>query len=237
MTKCLIIIPTYNEKNNIVRLIEKLSDRYETKADLLIVDDSSPDGTANLAKEAAKHTKMAVHILNRAKKEGLGKAYMAGFKWALQHHYPYVISMDADFSHRPEDVIKLLDAPENIDVVVGSRYIPGGKIVGWDFKRYANSKLANLVTRLALGLKPKDVTSGFKRYNQAFLGSLDQNNVISSGYAFQVEMLLHAADAGLKIAEVPIIFVDRTEGESKISGELKRSAKIIWRLFLTRLRK
>ncbi len=230
----LIIIPTYDEKDNIVPLLHALARLYEKEVEVLVVDDSSPDGTADLAREAAKSIKMPVHVLVRHKKDGLGKAYTAGFEWALEHHYDYVISMDADFSHRPEDVAKLLHAPAEIDVAVGSRYIRGGKVVGWNTKRYLNSKLANFAARIALGLKYKDVTSGFKRYSRAFLQSLDFKQIIASGYAFQVEMILHAVDKKLKLKEVPIVFVDRQVGQSKISGELKRSAKIIWRLFLSR---
>lgn len=234
--KTLIIIPTYNEKDTILRLIKSLSKHYPKQVEVLVVDDSSPDGTGKLVQAAARTSTMPIFVLERAKKEGLGKAYTAGFQWALKHDYTHVISMDADFSHRPEDVRQLLAASPEIDVVVGSRYIAGGKIVGWDMKRYLNSKVANMVARLALGLSPKDVTSGFKRYSRAFLASLDFEHVISSGYAFQVEMILHALDQGYSLVEVPITFVDRQIGQSKISGELRRSAAIIWRLFLGRLK-
>jgi dolichol-phosphate mannosyltransferase len=142
--------------------------------------------------------------------------------------------MDADFSHRPEDLPKLLDAPESVDVVIGSRYIPGGKILGWDIKRQINSRGAIFVARLLLGIKPKDATAGFKRYSRKFLKFITNHKLIASGYAFQVEMVLSAQQNGYHITEVPITFVDRTVGESKISGELMRSAKIVWRLFIQR---
>lgn len=226
----LVVIPTYNEAENIQALIKAIFS-FAPQVEILIVDDNSLDGTATIVK---KLHNSRTHLLQRSHKQGLGKAYLAGFDWALRHGYDFVVSMDADFSHRPEDLPKLLQADSKVDVVIGSRYVPGGKIVGWSASRFWNSYLANIATRWALGLKQKDVTAGFKRYSARFLRSLNFKNVISSGYAFQVEMIFNAEINHFKILELPITFVDRRVGQSKISGELARSAKIVWRLFLKR---
>lgn len=232
--KILVVIPTYNEKENIAKLLPAINDLKRPEIEVLIVDDSSPDGTINVVNGLIKKLSLPIHTLVRKNKEGLGKAYLAGFTWGLDHNYDFICSMDADFSHRPQDLLKLIDAPKDIDVVIGSRYIPGGKIVGWDWKRYVNSKGANIVTRAALGLPNKDVTAGFKRYSRKFLKTLNFNSIISKGYSFQVEMVFKAHQKGFTIFEVPITFVDRTVGESKISGELKKSAAIVWQLFVKR---
>lgn len=232
--RTLIIIPTYNEKDNIKPLLVAISDLKQKNLEVLVVDDSSPDGTGKIVEKLTKTLSLQVHLLTRTKKQGLGAAYMDGFKWALDRKYQYVVSMDADFSHSPDDLSKLLDASSDFDMVIGSRYIPGGKIIGWGTKRYLNSVLANWITRMALSLKPHDVTAGFKRYSRHFLQALNFKHIIASGYAFQVEMVFNAQRRGFKITEVPITFVDRRVGQSKISGELKRSAAIIWRLFLRR---
>lgn len=229
--KTLIITPTYNEKENIEKFIPAVLSCAQ--ADILIVDDNSPDGTANIVRKIIKNNPR-VHLLFRKNKEGLGKAYMAGFAWAIEHNYDYVVSMDADFSHRPEDLPKLINQPSNVDIVVGSRYIPGGKIIGWNINRQLNSRIANIVTRVLLGFKAKDVTAGFKRYRVDLLKKIDFASFYSLGYSFQVEMLNWAKQNGLTISEVPITFVDRTAGESKISGELKKSAQAVWQLFLRR---
>jgi len=232
--KTLIIIPTYNEKGNIGQLLEQLRDLHRDGLEVLVVDDLSPDGTADIVRAESRKPGLSIHLLSRSKKEGLGKAYAAGFQWGLRHSYDFFISMDADLSHRPVDLPKLLDASLKVDVVIGSRYIPGGRVVGWNWKRQLNSRGANIITRMALGLQHKDVTAGFKRYTRKFVESLDFKHVISSGYAFQVEMIFQAEKNGFSIQEVPIVFVDRQIGHSKISGELRRSAKIVWRLFLRR---
>lgn len=232
--KTLVIIPTYNEKDNISRLLQAIRKLKVADLEILIVDDSSPDGTGEMVQNEAQKSGAEVHLLTRRQKEGLGAAYAAGFQWSLGHHFDYVVSMDADFSHRPDDLLKLLSADINADIVIGSRYVPAGAIVGWDLKRQLNSRLANMLTRLMLGLAPKDVTAGFKRYSRRFLESLDYSNIIASGYAFQVEMIFQAVRRGFTVIEVPIVFVDRRAGRSKISGELKRSMSIVWRLFLRR---
>jgi dolichol-phosphate mannosyltransferase len=229
--KNLIIIPTYNEKDNIRKIIKSILSISD--ADILIVDDNSPDKTAEIVKEITKVSKR-VNLLFRQTKNGLGKAYMAGFSWAIEHNYDFVVSMDADFSHRPEDLGKLLMADSKYDVVIGSRYVPGGKIIGWNLKRQLNSRLANIITRFMLSLKNKDVTSGYKRYSRKFIKAIDFGSFYSFGYSFQVEMIYWASQNNFSIKEVPITFVDRRAGESKISGELKKSAKVIWQIFIHR---
>ena len=234
MIKTLVIIPTYNEKENIKNILTAIDKLSRNDTEILVVDDSSPDGTAEIVKNVIPKLKTPIHLLVRKNKNGLGKAYVEGFKWALKGDYDFVISMDADFSHDPQDLPKLIDASKEYDIVIGSRYIKGGKIIGWDIKRQLNSRLANLFTRIALGLKAKDVTAGFKRYKTSFLEELNLDSLISSGYAFQVEMVFRSKAAPKQILEVPITFVDRRVGQSKIAGELKKSAVIVWRLFIRR---
>lgn len=227
--RVVVIVPTYNEKDNLPKLLDALLGLRVDGLEVLVVDDNSPDGTGAIADSYAKKHP-AVHVLHRTEKAGLGAAYAAGFRWALKEHYDYVVSMDADFSHNPEDVPRLLAEKETAAIVVGSRYIPGGSIVGWDWRRYANSYGANIATKLLLGLPVRDATAGFKVYTADFLRSIDLDALIASGYAFQVEMLSLAHQQGLPIAEIPITFVDRRVGESKISGELSRSAKVVLKL-------
>jgi len=225
----LVIVPTYNEIDNLSKLLDAITGLGVNGLDVLVVDDNSPDGTGDFADTAAKQDKR-IHVLHRKEKAGLGAAYAAGFAWALEQQYDYVISMDADFSHNPNDIPRLLAERETAAIVIGSRYIPGGKIVGWDWKRYVNSYGANIVTKLLLSLPVRDATAGFKVYTRAFLQSLDLKQLISSGYAFQVEMLVEAHRQGFAIAEVPITFVDRRAGQSKIEGEMGKSAKVVFRL-------
>lgn len=234
MTRTLVIIPTYNEKDNINPLLKAIRKLFVNGVEVLVVDDGSPDGTQDIVRHETKKPGLVVHLLARDKKEGLGKAYRSGFVWAAKRDYDFVVSMDADFSHRPEDLVKLLDYDRSVDVVIGSRYVAGGKIVGWNWRRYLNSIGANILTRLALGLKPHDVTAGFKRYSRRFIEHLLKNSLVSSGYAFQVETLFYAKNGGFSVSEAPITFADRRVGQSKISGELFKSAKIVARLFLKR---
>lgn len=227
--RVLVIVPTYNEIDNLPKLLDAILDLNIAGLEVLVVDDNSPDGTGKLADDVAKKQSQ-VHVLHRTQKAGLGAAYAAGFAWALKEQYDFVISMDADFSHNPEDIPRLLAEKDTAAIVIGSRYIPGGKIVGWEWKRYANSYGANIVTKLLLGLPVRDATAGFKVYSRAFLQSLNLNHLLAGGYAFQVEMLMEAHQQGLAIAEIPITFVDRRVGQSKIQGELGKSAKVIFRL-------
>jgi len=235
MLKIIVVIPTYNEKENISDIISAVF-KHTPQTHVLVVDDSSPDGTGDVVKKLSAKYPRQLHLMTRLKKEGLGKAYIAGFRWALQRQYQQIVSMDADFSHHPKYLPKMLKvmANHNADIVIGSRYIRGGGIKGWDWKRLINSRGANIVTRLMLGLKPKDVTAGYKVYSARLLRKLALNKMVSSGYAFQVEMIFFGKERGAKVVEVPITFVDRRAGESKIAGELVRSAKIVFRLFLRR---
>lgn len=228
----LIIIPTYNEAENIKKLLKVILDLKLVSTDILVVDDNSPDGTSQKIKDLVKSQNLnnKVYGLDRKKKEGLGKAYIAGFKWALLKNYDKIITMDADFSHHPKYLTKLLKESEKYDVIVGSRYIKGGKVVGWSWGRYLNSRGANIFTRAILGLKLKDVTAGYKCYSARFLRAINFNDLVSPGYAFQVEMLNLAQEGPFSIKEIPITFTDRRVGQSKISGELYRSAIAIIRL-------
>jgi len=224
----LIIIPTYNEKDNLEKIVEAVKDRNLT-AGVLVVDDNSPDGTGAIADKLA-HRYGWINVMHRKEKEGLGKAYVAGFKWGLEQGYKNCISMDADFSHPVEALSEMIAKCNSNTVVVGSRYVKGGRIIGWDLKRYINSWGANLVTRAILQLNVKDATAGFKCYPREFLSKIDLDNIQSAGYAFQVEMILLARENKFKIKEIPITFTDRVAGESKIQGELVKSAKVVAKL-------
>jgi dolichol-phosphate mannosyltransferase len=226
--KYLVVVPTFDEKENIQKLIPEILEQDE-KIEILVVDDSSPDGTGEIVKKIGEKNKR-VHLLSREKKEGLGAAYMAGLEWALKRGYDFMISMDADFSHQPKYLKTMVTEDRQIDLLVGSRYIPGGDIKGWNWKRLLNSRGANLFSRLALGLKTKDSTTGFRRYSKKFISSLNFKKFISSGYAFQVEMVMKAERGKFKVKEFPIVFIERQKGASKISGELIRSSTIVLRL-------
>jgi dolichol-phosphate mannosyltransferase len=229
--KYLIIIPTYDEAENIVNIIPAVLVQDE-KIDVLVVDDNSPDNTADLVEKLAGFGKR-IFLLKRKGKLGLGTAYMDGFTWAINNHYSYMISMDADFSHPPKALPTMLKLSQKHPdyIILGSRYVRGGKIVGWDFRRYANSYVANFATRILLRLRVKDATAGFKCYPASFIKMLDFSKLTASGYAFQVEMLYLANLKKVNIVEFPIVFTDRRAGESKISGELMRSAKVVFNLF------
>jgi len=234
--KKLVIIPTYNEAQNICQLLEKILGLKIKGLDILVVDDSSPDGTGILVEKFREKSayKKQIFLLTRKYKEGLGKAYLAGFSWALARGYERIITMDADFSHDPKYLPKLLSEAKDDTVIVGSRYIKGGKVKGWGTIRYLNSLGANIMSRLLLGLKARDVTAGYKCYPASFLKSINLKTLVSSGYAFQVEILLIAQNQGFKIKEIPIVFIDRRAGESKIAGELFRSVGVVLQLFLKR---
>lgn len=229
--KYLVIIPTYDEAQNITKIVPDVLVQ-DDRIDVLVVDDNSPDGTADLVEKLAGFGKR-IFILKRKGKLGLGTAYMEGFNWAIKNNYDYMISMDADFSHPPKSLPQMLKMSEKYpdQIILGSRYVKGGKIVGWDFKRYVNSYVANFVTRILLGLKVKDATAGFKCYPASFIKMLDFSKMTASGYAFQVEMLYLASFKKVNTVEFPIVFADRRAGESKISGELTRSAKVVFNLF------
>ncbi len=214
----LVIIPTYNERENLERLARAILATDGT-LDILVVDDGSPDGTGAVADELARDTPR-VHVLHRSGKQGLGTAYAAGFRYALTHGYERVIEMDADFSHRPQDLPGLLRAAEFADVVIGSRNVPGGRAVGWSPLRHLISKGGSLYARLLLGLPIHDCTSGFKCFRRSALEVLDLDALRSNGYAFQVEVNHACTVAGLRFAEVPIVFPDRERGRSKMSWHI-----------------
>ena len=230
--KYLVVIPTYNEKENILAIIKKIL-AQDKRLSVLVVDDNSPDKTADSVKTSAKFNER-VFLIKRKKKLGLGTAYLAGFKWGLEKDYTFFVSMDADFSHPPTSLPRLLRLSQKYknDIILGSRYVPGGKIIGWSKLRYLNSYSANFMTRLLLGLKTHDATSGYKCYPASFLRKIDFTKINASGYAFQVEMVMLAENMKTKIREFPIVFHDRRAGQSKISGELWRSAKIVFKLFM-----
>lgn len=216
--KILIIIPTYNERDNIERLLNILLN-HEARPDILVIDDNSPDGTHEIVKRMITGlNKDRLFLIKREAKLGLGSAYKLGFKYALENHYDVIFEMDADFSHSPEYISNFLEKIKSYDCVLGSRYIPGGKIIGWNFLRYFISFGGNLLSRFILKSKIKDMTSGFRCYKREVLEAIDYNSIISEGYFFQVEILYRILLHGFEITEIPIIFVDREKGKSKMSG-------------------
>ena len=228
--RALVIVPTYNERENILRLVDQVLSQ-DDRIDVLVVDDGSPDGTGALVDGLAARNPR-VHALHRAKKLGLGTAYLAGFKWALAREYAYVFEMDADFSHDPGHLPQFLLAVEEADVVLGSRYRNGKvTVVNWPIGRLFLSYGANIYARVVTGLQLFDATGGFKCFRRAVLEAIDLDAVRSNGYAFQIEMSFRAWKKGFRIVEIPIVFVDRTEGESKMSKRIVREAVwMVWRL-------
>lgn len=224
MSKNIVIIPTYNEIENIEKMVHTV---FSLPRDfhLLIVDDGSPDGTANKVKELQKQYAGKLHIEERKGKLGLGTAYIHGFKWALTKEYNYIFEMDCDFSHNPNDLVRLLAACENgADVAVGSRYVKGGNVSNWDMKRILLSYFASLYVRMVLWIPVKDTTAGFKCYKRKVLESIDLDKIRFMGYAFQIEMKYRAYKKGFKIVEVPIMFTDRVLGVSKMSTKIFKEA-------------
>lgn len=221
MSDSLVIIPTYNEKENVAQIIEAVL-ALPHDFHVLIVDDSSPDGTGDIVKEIQKVKSEHVHLLSRAGKEGLGKAYIAGFKWAIQKDYAYIFEMDADFSHDPKNLLDLYRAcnKEGVDMSIGSRYIKGGGVVNWDWYRLLLSYGGSIYVRLITGMRVKDATAGFVCYRKEVLETIDLDNIKFVGYAFQIEMKYNAHKLGFKLKEVPITFKDREEGVSKMSGSI-----------------
>jgi len=224
MDKKLVIIPTYNEKENIAKILKVVLE-LPIHTDLLIIDDNSPDGTAAIVKEHIPIYKGRLHILEREGKLGLGTAYIKGFKWALENSYDYICEMDADFSHNPNDLPRLFDAcATNADVAVGSRYVSGVNVVNWPMSRVLISYGASIYVRFITNMKVKDPTAGFVCYKSDVLKTIDLDNIKFKGYAFQIEMKFTAWKYKFKVEEVPIIFTDRTEGTSKMSGGIVREA-------------
>ena len=215
----LVIVPTYNERENIAEVARRLFDAASGRVGLLVVDDGSPDGTAEIVKQIATGPE-EVHLIERAGKQGLGSAYRTGFEWALERGYEAVVEMDADLSHDPADVPRLLDALENADLVIGSRYVPGGGTRNWGLLRRLLSRFGNAYSRAWLGYSVRDSTAGFRAYRTEWLRELDLSTAASEGYAFQVEMTFRTFRAGKRIVEVPITFVERTMGRSKMSRRI-----------------
>lgn len=218
MSDCLVIIPTYNEKENIEKIIRVVFD-LEKDFDVLIVEDNSPDGTADIVKRLMPEFKNRLFILERKGKLGLGTAYIAGFKWALEREYEFVSEMDADFSHSPKDLIRLYEAcsGQGADVAIGSRYITGVNVVNWPMSRVLMSYYASKYVRLVTGMKTMDTTAGFVCWKRKVLETIDLDHIRFVGYAFQIEMKYTAVKLGFEVKEVPIIFTDRTEGTSKMN--------------------
>jgi dolichol-phosphate mannosyltransferase len=229
--KILIIIPTFNEKENIGLLVP-IIDKAIPGVHILVVDDSSPDGTSTYVKELALK-RNGIFVLDRQKKEGLGKAYIAGFNWALQRDYEYIFEMDADFSHDPKYLPDFLKAIENNDLIIGSRYISGVNVINWPMSRLLLSYFASIFVRLIVGIPIKDCTAGFRCFRRKVLEKIDLAKIDSSGYSFQIEMAFYAWKHKFRISEIPIVFTDRQRGVSKMSTKIIQEAVILlWKLRL-----
>lgn len=220
MPECVVIIPTYNEKENvesIIRAVFALEDIFS----VLIIDDGSPDGTAGIVKNLQIEFQDRLFLVERQGKLGLGTAYIRGFEWALEHNYEYIFEMDADFSHDPNDLLRLYKTcKEGADLAIGSRYINGVNVVNWPMGRVLMSYFASVYVRLITGMKIMDATAGFKCYRRKVLETLKLNKIKFKGYAFQIELKFRTWKRGFNIVEVPIIFRDRTQGKSKMSGDI-----------------
>ncbi len=227
MSKNLVIIPTYKERENIERMVRKVFS-LALPFELLIIDDNSPDGTAEIIKGLQKEYPSKLHMIQRPGKLGLGTAYITGFKWALENKYDYIFEMDADFSHNPEDLIRLYEACENqgADLAIGSRYISGVNVVNWPIGRILMSYYASSYVRFVTGMTIRDTTAGFKCYKRKVLETIKLDKIRLKGYAFQIEMKFTTWKFGFKIIEVPIIFTERQEGTSKMSGGIFNEA--VW---------
>ena len=220
--RVLVIIPTYNERENLESIVNRVLNSV-AGTHVLIVDDSSPDGTGYLADRLVA-TLSSVHVLHRADKAGLGAAYIAGFGWGLDQGYDVLVEMDADGSHAPEQLPRLLEALAHADLVLGSRWVPGGSVVDWPKSREVLSRGGNLYARLALGIDLRDVTGGYRAYRREVLDTIDYSAVASEGYCFQVDLAWRALRAGFRVVEVPITFAERRLGQSKMSGSIVREA-------------
>lgn len=229
MKKSIVVIPTYNERENIQKMIHVLIELYPN-INILIVDDNSPDGTGKFVEEKSKEDER-IHVLHRAGKLGLGTAYVAGFKYVLERDYDYVVQMDADFSHDPKDVGRLLEAIEQNDLVIGSRYIQGVNVINWPMSRLLLSYFASIYTRVITGMPVMDATGGFKCFKREVLEKLNLDKVKSNGYSFQIEMNFKTYKMNFKIKEIPIVFTDRVEGTSKMSKKIVHEAvTMVWKL-------
>ncbi len=231
--QALLIVPTYNEIDNVEKMLKILTSLYDT-LNILIIDDGSPDGTADIVKKYQQSNEK-IHLIERSGKLGLGTAYITGFRWALERDYKFVFEMDCDFSHDPKDLPSLLEAAQKNDLVIGSRYIDGIRIINWPFHRLLLSYCASIYTRVITGIDVLDVTGGFKCFTRKALESLNLDNVISNGYSFQVELNYKVWSKGLSVKEVPIIFTERRDGESKMHGGIVKEA--IFAVIMLRVRK
>jgi dolichol-phosphate mannosyltransferase len=229
--KILIIIPTYNELENLPKLLPEVLSKNDG-IEVLIVDDNSPDGTAAFVENEMKNNNR-IHLIKRSSKQGLGTAYIAGFKYALQNSFDLIFEMDADFSHDPKEIPRFLEEIKNVDLVLGSRYVTGVNVINWPMRRLLLSWFANLYTRIITGMPIHDATGGFKCFRKEVLEAINFDLVRSNGYAFQIEMTYKAWKKGFKVIEIPIIFVDRVKGKSKMSKKIVREAvTMVWKLRL-----
>ena len=237
MNDTLIVVPTYNERENLPSLTQRLLS-LPVPVDLLVVDDNSPDGTGKIADElAAKYSN--IHVLHRSEKNGLGRAYIAGFKWALEQGYEFIFEMDGDFSHNPDDIPRFIEAAQTADLVLGSRYINGIRIINWPLRRLMLSKSAANYVAIITGMPFTDPTGGYKCFRRRALEAINLDEIRSNGYSFQIEMTHKVWRQGMKVVEVPIIFTDRFVGQSKMTGNIVREALLmVWRLlFQNKLRR
>ena len=225
MIKVLIIIPTYNEAENITRILAAVLSKGP-HIEVLVIDDGSPDGTAQLVK-SMMNSEQRLHLIERSKKMGLGTAYVIGFKFAIQNSYDFVFEMDSDFSHSPDEIPNFLKKIEECDLVIGSRYTNGVRVLNWPIQRLFLSYFANVYTRFVTGLPLHDATGGFKCYRRKVLEAIDLEKIKSNGYAFQIEMSYKAWKKGFRLAEIPIVFLDRTSGISKMSRSIVREALVM----------
>ncbi len=229
--RALVVTPTYNERENLPRLVPRVL-ALDPAIDLLVVDDNSPDGTGQLADEFAAQNPR-VHVLHRERKNGLGRAYIAGFQWALARPYEFILEMDGDLSHNPDDVPRLLAAASEADLILGSRYRDGIRVINWPLNRLVLSLGAALYVRLITGMPFSDPTGGFKCFRRQALQMLDLDRIESNGYSFQIELTHRIWRQGGRVTEVPIVFTDRFHGQSKMSGRIVREALImVWKLWL-----
>jgi dolichol-phosphate mannosyltransferase len=224
--RVLVVVPTYNERDNLEPILGRVRDSVQ-EAHVLVVDDNSPDGTGELADQAAA-ADPCIHVLHRAGKDGLGRAYIAGFRWALAAGFDVVVEMDADGSHAPEELPRLLAGLRDADLVLGSRWVAGGQVHNWPASRLLLSRGGNLYTRVMLRLPVKDATGGYRAYRAEVLRSLDLDTVSSQGYCFQVDLVWRTWKHGFRVTEVPITFAEREHGQSKMSGSIVREA--LWRV-------
>jgi len=228
-SETLVIVPTYNERENLPQIVDRLMS-LPVEVDVLVVDDNSPDGTGKVADDiSAKNPR--VHVLHRQNKQGLGRAYCAGFLWALEHGFEFIFEMDGDLSHNPSDIPQFLEAARDADLVLGSRYSNGIRVINWPLNRLMLSLMAAKYVRMITGMPFTDPTGGFKCFRRKTLEMLDLENIKSNGYSFQIEMTHKVWRQGLKVVEVPIIFTDRFQGRSKMSGKIVEEALLmVWRL-------